>query len=153
MLKKEYQLTTTPDVLEMFEDLLEETCLAISAVELLGEFLQEVLEPGSVWDDEEQDQEEEEDDDDNEQSPVCTGQGPVSPSVNQVSSQGSSDKPMAWIEMKRLEMGMDIAVEHVMEQTKKLTGKNQQALRGEFSEWIDGNTNPEDQEWMNHNDW
>ena len=149
MLKKEYQLTTPPDVLEVFEDLLDETCLAISAVEALGEFLQEVLEPGSVWDDEEQDQEEEEDDD-NEQSPVCTGQSSVShSSIN----HQSSDKPMAWIEMKRLEMGMDIAVEHVMEQTKKLTGKNQQALRGEFSEWIDGNTNPEDQEWMNNNDW
>jgi hypothetical protein len=60
---------------------------------------------------------------------------------------------MQWIEKKRLEMVMEIAVHHAEHQSKKLKGQNQLALRQEFMEWIDGKTDPEEQTWMNHNDW
>jgi len=60
---------------------------------------------------------------------------------------------MLWIEGKRLEMGMDTAVDHALKRLRKLRGKNRKALREEFQEWFEGDTDPEDQTWMNHWEW
>ena len=60
---------------------------------------------------------------------------------------------MQWIEGKRLEMGMDTAVTHALKQLRNLRGKNRKALRQEFQDWFEGDTDPEDQTWMNHHEW
>jgi len=50
-------------------------------------------------------------------------------------------------------MGMDTAVDHALKRLRQLKGKNRKALREEFQEWFEGDTDPEDQTWMNHHEW
>ena len=75
------------------------------------------------------------------------------PSDHPITSSPQDPGPMQWIEGKRLEMGMDTAVDHAKKQLRNLRGKNRKALKEEFQEWIDGDTDPEKQEWMNHHEW
>jgi len=62
---------------------------------------------------------------------------------------------MHWIEGKRLEMGIDTALQDAKTRQNILKSRNQwqdiQALREEFQEWFDGKTDPEQQEWLDHN--
>jgi hypothetical protein len=46
---------------------------------------------------------------------------------------------------------MDTALTHATKQLRILKGKNRKALRQEFQEWFDGKTDPEQQEWLDHN--
>ena len=57
------------------------------------------------------------------------------------------------IERKRLEIGIEAAMSHAKQQLKLLKGKNRKALRKEFEEWFQGDTDPDQQEWANHNLW
>ena len=64
---------------------------------------------------------------------------------------------MHWIEGKRLEMGIDTALQDASTRQTLLKSRNQwkdiQALREEFREWMHGDIDPEDQTWMNHHEW
>ena len=60
---------------------------------------------------------------------------------------------MQWIEGKRLEMGMDTSGGPCQEAVAEPQREEPKALKEEFQEWIDGDTDPEKQEWMNHHEW
>jgi len=54
-------------------------------------------------------------------------------------------------------MGIDTALQDAKTRQNILKSRNQwqdiQALREEFREWMHGDTDPEDQTWMNHHEW
>ena len=83
---------------------------------------------------------------------ICSTPSSQGPVIHQ-SSVSQRSTVMQWIEEKRLEMGMDTAVTHALKQLRNLRGKNRKALRQEFQEWFEGDTDPEDQTWMNHHEW
>ena len=57
------------------------------------------------------------------------------------------------IKRKRLEIGIEAAVTHSKQQLKWLKRKNRKALRKEFEEWFENETDPVQHEWANHNLW
>jgi len=64
---------------------------------------------------------------------------------------------MLWIEGKRLEMGIDSALQDANKQLHHLKTqrrwKDRVALRQELREWMAGEVDPEDQCWMDHHEW
>ena len=64
---------------------------------------------------------------------------------------------MLWIEGKRLEMGIDTALQDASTQLHLLKTRRQwkdlKALREEFREWMHGDTDPEDQAWLDYHEW